>query len=153
MVKNGLFYLSRTVEFSASHRLFLKGLSESENHALFGACANPHGHGHNYLLEVTVCGPQNPQTGLVLHFDVLKAILHEEVVVPLDHRHLNFDVPFLLGMLPSSENLVKVLWERIEGALERASKPNGVRLFKVTLASTARNRVEYYGPDGFLGRP
>lgn len=133
------FLVTRVVEFSAAHRLYREDYSETENREAFGACANPFGHGHNYLLECTFGGPLDPETGMVVHFNRLKGLLHELVEAPLDHRHLNLDVPFLKGILPTSENLVAVLWRR----LDDATKDQPWRLKKLRLSSTDRNWVEY----------
>lgn len=142
MTEASLFYISRVVEFSAAHRLYREDWSETRNRDVFGQCANPFGHGHNYVLEVTLKGPLDPETGMVTHFSTLKKLLHELVVVPLDHRHLNHDVPLLEGILPTSENLVRVLWDE----LGKAAEGQPWRLHRLRLSSTARNHVEYYGP-------
>lgn len=143
-----MFLVSRSVEFSAAHRLFREDLSDAENLALFGPCSNPYGHGHNYVLEVTVAGPLDPATGMVVHFQDLKRILHEIVVAPLDHRHLNHDVPFLSGILPTSENLVAALWPRLDQAIRgEAARGRSWKLHRLKLSSTARNHVEYLGPQ------
>ena len=141
-MKADLFYISRQVEFSAAHRLYREDWSEAKNRDRFGECANPHGHGHNYLLEVTLKGGVDEETGMVAHFSQVKQLLHELVVAPLDHRHLNYDVPFLEGTLPTSENLVRKLWERIA----EASNGEGWSLHRLCLQSTSRNSVEYFGP-------
>jgi len=139
--KPGKFYVTRQIEFSAAHRLYRHELSEERNRALFGACANPYGHGHNYSLEATFEGDLQPETKMVVHFASLKTLLHETVVAPLDHRHLNHDVAFLNDQLPTSENLVRTLWERIEVAC--AGQP--WKLFRLKLMSSNRNWVEFYG--------
>lgn len=137
-------FVTREVEFSAAHRLYREDLSDEKNFELFGKCANPYGHGHNYLLEVTFRGEVSPDTGMVVHFATLKRILEEIVVNPLDHRHLNHDVPFLAGVLPTSENLVFVLWDRIASAFGQST----FRLHRLRLSSSSRNWVDYYGPQG-----
>jgi 6-pyruvoyltetrahydropterin/6-carboxytetrahydropterin synthase len=133
--------ITRQVEFAAAHRLFRADWSAEKNAEVFGPCANPHGHGHNYLLEATFSGPVDPQTGMVVHFASLKRLLEETVVQPLDHRHLNHDVPFLADVLPSSENIVMRLWDRIQHTL----RDEPWQLVKLRLASSARNWVEYRG--------
>ena len=130
------------MEFSAAHRLYREELGDQENFDLFGPCSNPYGHGHNYVLEATFEGPLDPHTGMVIHFRELKGRLQELVVAPLDHRHLNLDVAFLRGILPTSENLVRCLWERIAQPAE--GRP--YRLHRLRLYSTARNWVDYHGP-------
>ena len=134
-------YLTRQVEFAAAHRLYREDLSESRNFEIFGKCANPYGHGHNYVLEVTLMGEPDPATGMVLHFSELNRILHELVTEPLDHRNLNFDVAFMTGILPTSENLVRELWKRLDPAL----KAKNYHLYRLKLGSSPRNWVEYFG--------
>ncbi len=137
-------YITRLVEFSAAHRLYLEGLSETENFDLFGPCSNPYGHGHNYELEVTIKGEIDPKTQMVVHFSSLKRILQELVVTRLDHRHLNHDVEIFKDVLPTSENIVRILWNEIEKSTESFSW----KLHKLKLYSTKRNSVEYYGNTG-----
>jgi len=135
-------YVTREVEFASAHRLYREDFSSEKNADVFGKCAYPYGHGHNYLLQVTVKGTPSPETGMVVHFASLKRILEETVVIPLDHRHLNHDVSFLKGVLPTSENIVLALWDRIHQAF--AGQP--FSLYRLRLASTSRNWVEYFGP-------
>ena len=138
-----MIYISKTIEFSAAHRLYLEQLSEEENFALFGPCANPYGHGHNYTLEVTLKGKKDPHTQMVVHFTKFKSILLEYVIAPMDHRHLNHDVEFLKGILPTSESIVEALWARLSPVFEAES----YQLHRLKFASTARNSVEYFGPQ------
>ncbi len=141
---SGPIFITRLVEFSAAHRLFRDDWTPEQNLEAFGACSNPFGHGHNYELEVTVKGLADPATGMVVHFQKLKSLLQELVVSPLDHRHLNHDVPFLAGKLPTSEVLLLELWNRLAPAI-RTSSTERVELFKLKLKSTGRNWAEYYG--------
>ena len=108
-------YLTRSVRFSAAHRYHRPEWNEARNRAAFGACANEHGHGHNYVLEVTVAGEPDPLTGFCVDLAALDELLREQVREPLDHRHLNHDVPEFRGggRIPSSENLVVWIWERL----------------------------------------
>lgn len=133
--------VTRLVEFSAAHRLYREDWSESKNREIFGACSNPYGHGHNYCLEVSILGEPDPETGMVVHFQRLKALLHETVEVPLDHRHLNHDVPFLKGKLPTSENLLIALWDQLAAATAQEKW----KLYRLRLKSTGRNWVDYFG--------
>src|SRR5919109_1337288 len=103
---NFMVYLTRRATFSASHRLWSNHLTEAENYATYDKCANPHGHGHNYVLEVTVRGEPDPRTGMVLNLSDLKRIMNERVVDGVDHKHLNYDVPWLEGVIPTTEMLV-----------------------------------------------
>ncbi len=134
-------FVTRVVEFSAAHRLYRDDWTPEKNREVFGACSNPFGHGHNYELEVCIAGEADPETGMVVHFQRLKALLNELVVAPLDHRHMNHDVPFMAGQLATSENLLLVLW----GRLEAATAQENWNLHRLRLKSTGRNWVEYYG--------
>lgn len=132
--------LTRTYEFAAAHRLHQPGLSESENEALYGKCNNPYGHGHNYVLEVTVTGNPDPRTGLIVDLGRLDRVVLDRVVERYDHHHLNLDVPEFADRVPTTENLVKVIWERLAPALE------GIALLKtVTVHETERNTFSYSG--------
>jgi 6-pyruvoyltetrahydropterin/6-carboxytetrahydropterin synthase len=138
-----ILYISRVVEFSAAHRLYREDLSLGQNLDLFGPCANANGHGHNYTLEATFKGTVVKDTGMVVHFSSLRRLLDELVVLPMDHKNLNLDVPFLKGVLPSSENVVVRLWSEIS----RAIPGQGWSLHKLKLTASPRNWVEYFGPD------
>lgn len=130
--------VSRRVHFSAAHRLHSPALSDEENQRVFGLCNSPNSHGHNYELEVTVEGTPDPVTGYVVDLGDVKAAA-EEVTGDLDHRNLNLDVPWLQGVIPSTENLVVAIWERLAPRL-----PSG-RLVRLVLWETPRNSAEYWG--------
>ena len=104
----------RTVRFSAAHRYHSDALSEEENRRVFGKCHRPHGHGHNYRLDVAVEGPVDPVTGMVVNLADLDALLKEKVVEPLDHSFLNLDIPHFASVVPTCENLAAWLWEVLE---------------------------------------
>ncbi len=125
-------YVTRKAEFSASHVCCLPGLTDSENRALYGENANPHGHGHNYVVEVSVEGDPDPNTGMVMDLKDLKAILEEEVVEPMDHRFLNFEVAPFDKVVPTTENVALEIWRRLEPRLTLGS----TRLAKVRLFET-----------------
>lgn len=141
-----MVYLTRRTSFSASHRLWSSALSEAENVALYEKCANPHGHGHNYVLEVTVCGTPDPQTGMVLNLTELKRIINERVIDWVDHKHLNYDVSWLEGCIPTTEVLVMKFWERLESAF-----PSGL-LYEVRLVETENNWASYRGEEQEQGQ-
>jgi len=143
----GTVYITRQVHFNSAHRLHNPAKSQRWNVAQYGPCTNPHWHGHNYVLEVTVCGEPDPETGYVLDLGRLKRILHEAVVDSCDHRNLNTDVKFLRGVIPTTENLVIAFWQQIEPRL-----PAG-RLHCVQLFETPRNSAAYYGPNRRAGQP
>jgi 6-pyruvoyltetrahydropterin/6-carboxytetrahydropterin synthase len=109
-----MVYVTRRVTFSASHRLFNPALSEQENNSLFDKCANKNGHGHNYVLEVTVSGETQPETGYVVDLKKLKQILDDEIVAKVDHKHFNEDVEFMSGIIPTAENIAKALWKILQ---------------------------------------
>ena len=128
------------LEFSAAHRLFNPDWTEERNQEVFGGCANPNWHGHNYELQVTVEGQVNPATGFVIDFRDLKSLVDSRVIEDLDHRNLDLDVPWLIGIISSSENLVVAIWARLVDGL-----PEGVELSKLILWETPRSFVEYTG--------
>lgn len=134
-----MVYLTRRVTFSASHRLWSNHLSEAENYAVYDKCANPNGHGHNYTLEVTVRGEPATDTGMVLNLTDLKRIVNEQVVDWVDHKHLNYDVPWLEGVIPTAEMLAIKFWERLEPGF-----PRGL-LYEVKLHETENNIAIYRG--------
>ena len=132
--------VTRRVHFSAAHRLHRPEWSDERNAEVFGDCANPTWHGHNYELDVTVEGPVDPMTGYVMDLKHLKEALETRVLADVDHRNLNTDVAWLEGTNPTTENLAVAIWERIVETL-----PEGVRLAKVVLHETPRNSAEYAG--------
>lgn len=137
----GTVYITRQVHFNSAHRLHNPTKSQAWNVAQYGLCTNPHWHGHNYVLEVTVRGQPDPETGYVLDLGALKKILYRAVVDKCDHRNLNTDVDFIRGVIPSTENLAILFWQQIEPLLP-AGKLHCVRLYE-----TPRNFAEYRGPD------
>ena len=126
-------FLTRKAEFSASHVCRLPGLSDEENRQLFGPGSNPSGHGHNYVLEVTVEGTPDPVTGMVVDPKHLKDIIEEAVIEPMDHRFLNFEVSPFDKVVPTTENLAAEIWRRLDSRLTGlgASLAN-VRLFETS---------------------
>ena len=128
------------LEFSAAHRLFNPEWTEERNQEVFGGCANPNWHGHNYELQVTVEGQVNPATGFVIDFRDLKSLVDSRVIEDLDHRNLDLDVPWLIGIISSAENLVVAIWARLVDGL-----PEGVELSKLILWENPRSFVEYTG--------
>jgi len=133
--------ITRKVEFSASHICRAPGLSEEENRRRFGAAANPHGHGHNYVLEVSLEGQPDPVTGMVLDLKELKEILGREVVDLYDHRFLNYEVPPFDRLVPTTENIARDIWRRLEPHLNRG----GRRLHSVRVYETSDLYVDYFG--------
>lgn len=131
-------FVTRKTEFSASHFCRLPHLSEAENADLFGAEASPHGHGHNYILEVTVEGDPDPATGMVIDLKKLKDILEKQIVEPMDHRFLNAEVTPFDVIVPTTENLAREIWTRLKPYLDTEA----TELSKVKLFETADLYVE-----------
>ncbi|MGH9816690.1 MAG: 6-pyruvoyl trahydropterin synthase family protein [Candidatus Acidiferrales bacterium] len=138
--------LTRKVEFSASHFYRNPEWSEEENRRVFGKCANPHGHGHNYVLEVTVEGEPDPRTGMVLDLKELKDILQQEVLERMDHRFLNHEVPELAEKIPTTENIAATIWSLLEPRIKQG------RLQRVRLYETPDLFVDCYGAPDRAGR-
>ena len=133
--------ITRKVEFSASHICSNPRLSEPENRALFGAAANPHGHGHNYVLEVTVEGTPDPVTGMVLDLKALKDTLNREVIETYDHRFLNREVTPFDHVIPTPENIAIDIWNRLQPHLAgRRGRLHSVRVYE-----TPDLYVDYFG--------
>jgi 6-pyruvoyltetrahydropterin/6-carboxytetrahydropterin synthase len=134
-----MILLKRTETFAASHRLFNPQWSDEKNFEVFGKCARPNGHGHNYKLEVSVGGELDAESGMVFDLQVLKSIIQEEVLNDVDHHHLNFDVPWLAGKNPTTEIVVEAIWQRLEKKIA-AARPKAF-LHTVTLWETEKNVV------------
>jgi 6-pyruvoyltetrahydropterin/6-carboxytetrahydropterin synthase len=117
------------MEFSASHLYHNPDFSAEENRRIFGKCNNPHGHGHNYVLEVTIAGEPDPATGMVLDLKELKEILEREVGDRMDHRFLNYEVPELAGQIPTTEVIAATIWKLLEPKIHRG-KLDRVRLYE-----------------------
>ena len=140
-VLRGTVFVTRQVHFNAAHRLHNPAKSARWNAETYGLCNNPRWHGHNYVLEVTVAGEPDAESGYVIDLGVLKNVLEERIVKACDHRNLNEEVPFLRGVIPSTENLVIAFWHELEPLLRPA------RLHSVKLYETPRNFAEYRGPN------
>lgn len=138
-----VMYLTRVIRFAAAHRYHRPEWSEEENRRAFGACSNPHGHGHNYRLEVMVAGEPARDTGFSVDLGELDRVLQDVVVRPLDHQHLNHALPEFApgGQIPTTENLLLWLWARLEPRM-----PGGARLVRLRLREEDDLFVDYYGP-------
>src|SRR3954469_25355962 len=139
--QQGTVFITRQVHFNSAHRLYNPTKSLAWNRKQYGLCTNPHWHGHNYVLEVTIKGQPDPVTGYIIDLSDLKRVLNQAVADKCDHRNLNDEVPFLRGIIPSTENLVIAFWHQIEPCLK------GGRLHCVRLYETPRNYAEFFGPD------
>ncbi|MCP9798474.1 6-carboxytetrahydropterin synthase [Cyanobium sp. Lug-B] len=133
-------FLSIRTHFAAAHRLARPELSQSENEAIYGKCARPHGHGHNYLLDVTVRGPIDARTGMVCDLAELQRLVDDLVVEPFDHTFLNKDVEHFAGCVPTAENIAL----HIADLLSAPIAATGARLHKVRLQESPNNAAEVF---------
>ena len=124
-----MVYLTRKAEFSASHVYHNPAFTPEENRRVFGKCNNPNGHGHNYLLEVTVKGEVDPRSGFVVDLKQLKEVMNREVLDAMDHRFLNYEVPELAGQIPTTEVIAATIWKLLEPKIRRG-KLDRVRLYE-----------------------
>ena len=136
-----MVYLTRKAEFAASHYYHNPELSADDNRRLFGKCNNPNGHGHNYVLEVTIKGDVNPRSGFVVDLRELKELLHREVLDAMDHRFLNREVPEFFARIPTTENIAIAIWQRLVGKLPNA------KLHRVRLYENPDLFVDFYGEE------
>lgn len=136
-----MIYITRRECFSSAHRLFNPELSDSGNFEIYGKCSNPNWHGHNYIMYVTVRGEVNPRTGMVMNMKLLGDIVRRLVTDKLDHHNLNTDVDFLQGVITTSENIAIAAWNQLADEIKKA----GAELYKIKIAETENNYVEYYG--------
>ena len=134
--------ITRQVEFSASHVCRNPAFTDEQNHALYGAAANPKGHGHNFILEVTLDGSPDPVTGMVFDLKELKEVLNREVVEPMDHRFLNFEVKPFDRVVPTPENVAIEIWRRLHPHFSGPVRLRNVRLFE-----TEDLYVDYSGEE------
>lgn len=136
-----MVYLTRRETFNAGHRLFRPEWSDEENYRVFGKCSNPEGHGHNYVLFVTVKGNLNPETGFVVNLKALGSVINEHIIEKLDHKNINTQVDFMKGRLASTENLAIGVWDELDPHIRLL----GAELHCVKIAETENNFAEYYG--------
>jgi len=131
--------LSKRIEFSASHRYWNNDFTEEENLSIFGKCTSEYGHGHNYVLETTVRGPVDEDTGMIINIYKLKPIL-KSVLKEFDHKFLNLDTDYFEKLIPTTENFAKILYECIDEKL----KDSECELLKVRLYETKDLYVDYW---------
>lgn len=134
-----MIYVTRRAEFAASHYYHNPKFSEEENRRIFGKCANPHGHGHNYTVEVTVGGEVDPTTGMVMDLKEIKKLLEKEVLELMDHRFLNKEVPAFAVTIPTTENIAIEIWRLL------APKLKAGKLHRIRLYETPDLFVDYFG--------
>ena len=136
-----MVYITRRERFSSAHKLYNPEWDAAKNEEVFGPCANENWHGHNFVLYVTVKGKVNPDTGFVANLKDLSPIIKEKVISKLDHKNINLDVDFMLGMRASTEILAMEIWKQLEAPV----KAIGVELHCVKLQETENNFAEYFG--------
>ncbi len=134
-----MVYVKRRETFCAAHRLYNPSYSDEKNLEVFGKCSNPSWHGHNYVLIVTVAGEPDPQTGFVIDLKILKQIIHDNILIKVDHKNLNTETDFMRGVIPSAENIAIAIFNELKDKI-----PSG-RLYSVKLFETEKNIVEYRG--------
>ncbi|MGB2153325.1 MAG: 6-pyruvoyl trahydropterin synthase family protein [Flavobacteriaceae bacterium] len=129
--------VSRKAHFNAAHRLYRKDWSDEQNNLIFGKCSNPNFHGHNYELIVSITGPVDPETGYVMDMKVLKDHIKTEVEDAFDHKNLNLEVPEFMDTIPTAENIVVVIYNKLKKILKTNQS------MEVVLYETPRNFVTY----------
>ncbi len=132
--------LGRRYRFAASHRLHTERLSAEENARVYGKCNNPHGHGHNYVVEISVSGNVDPATGMIANLADLDAFVEREVIEPFDHKSLNEDVSAFREQVPTTENVCKEIFQRLKHFPK-------ARLERVRVEETSNNAFEYAGEE------
>jgi len=130
--------LTRRYALAASHRLHSPHFDEAENERIYGKCNNPYGHGHNYIVEVTVTGKVDPSTGMIAHLDDLDGYVAREIIEPFDHMYLNKDVEAFRDRVPTTENVCVEIFARLR-------RFPGAKLVRIRLEETGRNSFEYAG--------
>lgn len=136
-----MIYLLRRERFSAAHRLYRTDWSDEENLNTFGKCSNPHWHGHNYVLWVTVKGEPSEEHGFVMNINVLKQIILDKVINKIDHKNINLEVDFMSGKIATTENLAIAIWDELKPSIEK----EGAILHCIKIEETENNSIEYYG--------
>lgn len=134
--------MSRRAEFSASHYYYNPQWTTEENQRVFGKCSNLNGHGHNYIVEVTVAGHVDAQTGFVMDLQRLKQLMQDAILTPFDHRHLNKEVPEFASLVPTTENLAVVIWQRLTRDWRE-----GAQLHRVRIYETPDLFADFYGEE------
>jgi 6-pyruvoyltetrahydropterin/6-carboxytetrahydropterin synthase len=134
--------VTRRYKFAASHRLHSGRFSEEQNQSLYGKCNNPYGHGHDYVLDVSVTGPVDATSGQVVNLQVLDRLVSEQILHDFDHRYLNADVQDFANVIPTSENIIQVMQDRLRAHWRTTFTDDWPRLEKIRLRETKRNAFE-----------
>ena len=136
-----IVYITRREKFNAGHRMFRPDWTDEKNYEVFGKCANTLGHGHNYVLLVTVKGKLDPETGYLVDLSGLGNIIRNEIIEKLDHKNINLEVDFMQGKIVSSENMAIAIWHQLLPHIIKL----GIELHCIRIEETDNNYVEYYG--------
>ncbi len=136
-----MIYLTRKEHFNAAHKLYNPDWSKEKNEEVFGKCANANWHGHNFNIYVTVKGTPHPETGFVMDLKELSRLIKLHVVEELDHKNINMDVPWMKGLMASTENIAIEVWKRLSPEIEK----HNCKLHSIKLYETENNFVEYFG--------
>lgn len=139
-----MVYISRKEHFNAAHRVYNPSWSDERNQEVFGPCANPYYHGHNFELIVTVKGKPDPETGFVVDMKQLGDLVKREIVDKVDHRNLNIEVSFLQGKIPTCEVMIMAFWEILAPQVNALTDGRSV-LHSLRLIETPKNFVDYFG--------
>jgi 6-pyruvoyltetrahydropterin/6-carboxytetrahydropterin synthase len=134
-----MVFVTRKAHFCAAHRLYNPNWSDERNAAVFGKCNNPNGHGHNYDIEVTVAGEPPQETGMVIDLKKLADIIETELIERVDHKHMNVDVDFMSGCIPTAENMAIAFWKILQPKITEG------KLVSIKLYESENNFVEYRG--------
>ena len=134
-----MVYLTRKEHFNAAHRLYHPHWSDEQNEEVFGKCANKNYHGHNYNLFVTVKGEPDPNTGIIVNLKELSTMIQSVITDKLDHKNLNLEVDFLKGIMPSTENVARAIFNQLKPHIK------GCELYSIRLFETENNFAEYFG--------
>ncbi|MDA3891628.1 MAG: 6-carboxytetrahydropterin synthase [Salinivirgaceae bacterium] len=140
-----MVYLTRRERFNSAHRLFNSIYSDEKNFQIYGKCANPNWHGHNYELFVTIKGEVDEEAGVVINLKELSQIIKTRIIDKLDHKNLNLEVDFLKNKIVSTENIVIAIWNELEPEILETK----AQLHKIRLIETENNFAEYYGKNSY----
>ncbi|MBI9034133.1 MAG: 6-carboxytetrahydropterin synthase [Bacteroidales bacterium] len=136
-----MIFITRRERFNAAHRLCKENLTDQQNYDMFGKCANPNWHGHNYVLWVTLKGEVDEQTGFLVNLKELSSIINSKIIQKLDHKNINLEVEFMHGKIASTENLAIAIWQELEEEIMGLQ----ASLHCVKIEETENNFVEYFG--------
>ncbi len=134
-----MIYITRKAHFNAAHKLYNPDWTEQQNREVFGKCASPNFHGHNFDLYVTVKGEPDPDTGFVMNSKTLGELMDRHIVEKVDHKNLNKDVDFMKDCIPTVENFIKAIWNELVPHIE------GAQLHRIRLWETHKFFADYYG--------